>query len=85
MESKDPNIREVCFVFFYLFATSIGNEFSVMFDKIFVEVIKSCEYESESVKKSTFSLDEDSDHEHDNIKKARVLRISVPGRRQGGQ
>lgn len=75
MESKDPNIREGCFVFFYLLATSIGNEFSVMFDKILVEVIKSCEYESEPVKKTTFSLDEDSDHEHENIKNVRIPEL----------
>lgn len=63
MESKDPNIREGCFVFFYLLATAIETEFSAIFDKILAEVLKSAEHDASVPHKKTFSLDEDSEPE----------------------
>lgn len=61
---SDPEVRESCFMFFYLVANAIESEFDFVFDKIIPEVFKSAvEKVPEKKPKNDFSLDSDSENE----------------------
>ena len=60
---SDPEVRESCFMFFYLIANATGSQFDVVFDKIIPEVFKSAVLKVPEKKneKKDFSLDSDSE------------------------
>lgn len=65
VSEPDAEIREACFMFFYLLANAIENDFSSIFEKILPEVIKSATLKTpqKPEKKKDFSLDSDSEDE----------------------
>lgn len=71
---SDPEIRESCFMFFYLIANAIESNFSQVFDKIIPEVYKSATLKvpEKTEKKKDFSLDSDSEDENNYLTVAQV-------------
>lgn len=63
---NDPEVRESCFMFFYLIANATESQFDGVFDQIIPEVLKSAVLKvPEKTEKKDFSLDSDSeDDEH---------------------